>query len=168
LKKKKNGYFVGSNVADNLEILRDETTAPYDDTRNFAVARRVRWKQLMKKHYGKIDVELAQQMLADHYDVYLEQDKPSCRTLCGHWELDNGMVPGTISAYFPGGAIDGKVVDATMAKSWTLWAKWGHSCDINFNAKEYLEKYPQYDWLEGYLPNLPPQPWTLFPESNKH
>ncbi len=160
--KKKNGYFIGSNVPDSLEILRDETTGVWDDVRDFKIARRVRWKQLMKKYYGKIDAEIAKKMLSDHYDVYLKQEIPSCRTICGHWELDNGMVPGTLSAYYPGGAIDGKVLDADLAKNWSLWAKWGHSCDIEFNASKFIEENPQYDFLEGILPNLPIQPWTLF------
>jgi hypothetical protein len=49
---------------DDIYILREETDSKYDDIRDFAVARRVRWLQLMKKNYGKIDVELAKQMLA--------------------------------------------------------------------------------------------------------
>lgn len=163
LEKKKNGYFTGSNVADNIKILREETTATYDDVRDFCVARRVRWQQLMKNYYGKIDVEVAKRMLADHYDVYLEEERPSFRTICGHWELDSGMVPGTMGAYLPGGAVDGKVVDSAMAKSWQLWAKWGSSCDIGFHAEEFLEKHPQYEWLEGYLKDLPAMPWTVFP-----
>ena len=37
-------------------------------------ARRVRLTQLMKEHYGKIDIEVAQRVLSDHYDVYLQKD----------------------------------------------------------------------------------------------
>jgi hypothetical protein len=167
LEKKKNGYFTGSNVPDNIKILREETTATYDDARDFCVARRIRWRQLMTKHYGKIDVESAKRMLADHYDVYLEKEKPSFRTICGHWELDNGMVPGTLGAYLPGGAVDGKVADSSMAKNWQIWAKWGSSCNIGFHAKEFLEKHPQYEWLDGYLKDLPAMPWTIFPPQEK-
>ena len=163
LEKKKNGYFTGSNIVDDVNILREETNATYDDVRDFCVARRVRWKQLMKKNHGKVDVEIAKKMLGDHYDVYLEKEQPSFRTICGHWALDNGMVPGTMGAYLPGGAIDGKVVDANMAKNWRLWAKWGSSCNIGFDAKEFLQKHPQYDWLDGYLKDLPAKPWTVFP-----
>ncbi|MGD2085740.1 MAG: hypothetical protein PVH61_06095 [Candidatus Aminicenantes bacterium] len=168
LEKKKNGYFTGSNIVDDLNILREETDSKYDDIRDFAVARRVRWLQLMKKNYGKIDVELAKQMLADHYDVYLEKEQPSSRTICGHWELDNGMVPGSIGAYLPGGAVDGKVLDSNMAKKWKFWAKWGSSCDIGFDARRFLEKHPQYNWLKGYLKDLPALPWTVFSSSLFH
>lgn len=163
LEKKTDGYFCGSNVTDNIKILREETNATYDDIRDRAVARRVRWKQLMEQHSGNIDVQIAKQMLADHYDVYLQKEQPSSRTICGHFELDDGSVPGSRSAYSPAGAVDGKVVDSNMAENWQFWAKWASSCDIGFDAEEFLEKHPQYDWLEGYLKDLPTQPWTIFP-----
>jgi hypothetical protein len=162
LAKKTSGYFTGSNVAADTKVLRLETGASWDDVRQSAVARRVRWEQLMKEHYGKIDVSLARQMLADHYDVYLQKDQPGCRTICGHGELDDGRVPGS-GAYRPSGAFDGKVVDAKMVKSWHLWAKWGGSCDLGFEATAFLEQHPQYAWLKGYLPDLPARPWTIFP-----
>ena len=119
----------------------------------------------MKENYGRINVPLAQQMLADHYDVYLQKEQPGSRTICGHGELDDGHVPGSGSAYRPSGAFDGKVVDATMAKNWQFWAKWGGSCDRGFNAAQFLEKHHQYDWMKGYLPDFPPQPWTIFPRT---
>jgi len=167
LEKKTTGYISGSNIPDNIKILREETKATYDDIRDRRVARRERWKQLMKKHYGKINIEIAKIMLADHYDVYLEKEKPSSRTICGHHELDDGSIPGSRGAYYPGGAIDGKVVDSNMAKNWRFWAKWGGSCDIGFDAKQFLEKHTQYDWLQGYLKDLPAEPWTIFPLKEK-
>ncbi len=163
LEKKTNGYFAGSNVTSDIKLLRQETDASLDDVRNGSVARKVRWEQLLKKHYGKIDIELAKKMLADHYDVYLEKEKPSSRTICGHSDLDDASVPGTKSAFRPVGAVDGKVVDSDMARNWQFAAKWSSSCDIGFNAKEFLEKHPQYDWLDGFLKDLPSKPWTTFP-----
>ncbi len=161
LEKKKNGYFTGSNVAEDVKILREETDATYDDIRDFSVARRVRWKQLMEQYYGKIDVEIGKKMLADHYDVYLEKETPSFRTICGHWEVDNGMVPGTGGAYLPGGAIDGKVVDAKMVKEWKIWVRWGHPCGTPFDAGEFLRRHPQYEWRQPYLKDIPANPWTI-------
>jgi len=172
LRKKANGYFAGSNVASDSKVLRLETDASWDDVRDGAVSRRVRWDQLMKEHYGRIDAALAKEMLADHYDVYLEKEQPGYRTSCGHGELDDGHVPGSRGAYRPAGAFDGKVVDSDMAKDWRLWAKWGGSCDLGFNADGFLQAHPQYAWLNGYLPALPPQPWTVLPPqenaSNSH
>jgi hypothetical protein len=163
LEKKTDGYFTGSNVATDTKLLRRETDATWDDVRNNAVSRRVRWEQLMKEHYGRIDAALAKQMLADHYDVYLQKDQPGNRTICGHGELDDGSLAGSRGAYRPGGAFDGKVVDSDLAKDWRLWAKWGGSCDRDFSADGFLDAHPQYNWLRGYLPDLPPQPWTILP-----
>lgn len=165
LEKKKTGYFHGSNVTDNMKILREEAReASYDDVRDSCVARRERWKQLMRTYKGKISVEVAKKMLADHYDMYLGEEKPSSRTICGHCELDDGRVPGVWhGAYYPAGALDGKVVDSEMARNWQFWAKWGSSCDRDFRAEQFLEKHTQYDWLKGYLRDLPAEPWTIFP-----
>lgn len=164
LEKKTNGYFTGSNVAEDVKILREETTASYDDIRHRAVSRRVRWGQLMKEHYGRIDVEAAKRMLGDHYDVYLQKEQPGSRTICGHYELDDGIVPGSPGAYRPAGAVDGKVVDSDMARKWKLWARWGSSCDIGFDAEQFLAEHRQYEWLEGYLKDLPAKSWTVLPD----
>jgi len=166
LEKKTNGYFTGSNIAENTKILRRETKATWDDVRDRRVARRVRWEQLMKKHYGKIDVETAKRMLGDHYDVYLQQEIPTSRTICGHYELDDGSVPGSPGAYRPAGAVDGKAVDSDMAEAWQFWAKWGSSCDIGFDSAEFLKKHRQYGWLDGYLKDYPAEPWTVLPSGD--
>jgi hypothetical protein len=50
-----------------------------------------------------------------------------------------------------------------MARKWQFWAKWGSSCDRSFVAKDFLSRHTQYDWMEGYLKDLPPEPWTIFP-----
>jgi len=167
LQKKTNGYFTGSNVAADTKILRMETGATWDDVRDGGVARRVRWDQLMRENYGRIDVSRAKQMLADHYDVYLQKEQPGCRTICGHGELDDGHVPGSGAAYRPSGAFDGKVVNSDLAKNWRFWAKWGGSCDLGFKAADFLEKHRQYEWMKGYLPDFPPQPWTIFPRERQ-
>ena len=55
----KDGFFIGSNIAEDPRILRLETSTKDDDIRLSSVARRVRWKQLMKENAGRIDLELA-------------------------------------------------------------------------------------------------------------
>jgi hypothetical protein len=160
LEKKTNGWFSGSNVAENVKLLRQETDASYDDIREISVARRERFKQLFKKHHGKINTEIAKQILADHYDFYLKKQNPSSRTICGHMDLDDGSVPKSRGAYIPGGAIDGKVLDSDLAKKWKILARWGSSCDIGFDAEKFLQQHTQYDWLNGHLENLPAHDWT--------
>ncbi|HWS01116.1 MAG TPA: C45 family peptidase [Prolixibacteraceae bacterium] len=159
--KKKEGYFIGSNVAENLEILRFETTRDETNIKYSSIARRVRWKQLMKKYEGKINLKLAKDFESDHYDTYLNKNNPGGRTLCGHWETDaQEFGPGV--PYSPEGTLDGKVVDAAMAKEMSFSARWGSACGRPFDGAKFLEEHPQYEWMEGLLPDRPSQPWTTF------
>ena len=121
--KKKDGYFIGSNVTENLKLLRFETREDETNIKLSAVARRVRWKQLMKEHEGKINIQLAESFEGDHYDTYLNKDIPDDRTLCGHPELDASYSDDGIP-FSPGGTIDGKVVDYQMAKQMSFMARW--------------------------------------------
>jgi hypothetical protein len=159
--KKKDGYFTGSNVAEDLRILRFETKSSELDIKISSVARRVRWKQLMKENAGKINLELGEKLEADHYDTYLNTNTPDMRTLCSHPDLDPDPY-GVDIPYSPWGTIDGKVVDSRMAKQMSFVARWGSACGIPFNAKSYLEKHQQFDWMTGLIKDRPTQPWTIF------
>ena len=159
--KKKDGYFTGSNVAEDLKILRFETISSEQDIRVSSVARRVRWKQLMKENTGKINLDLAKEFEADHYDTYLNTNTPGIRSLCAHPDLDADIY-GVDIPYAPWGTIDGKVVDSKMARQMSFSARWGSACGIPFNAKAYLEKHSQFDWLDGLITDRPTQPWTTF------
>jgi hypothetical protein len=41
-----------------------------------------------KGYAGKIDLEIAKNLIADHYDTYLNKVEPDARTLCMHGDLD--------------------------------------------------------------------------------
>jgi Phospholipase B len=163
LEKKNDGYFVGSNVPENLKILRLETGTNESDIRLSSVARRVRWKKLMSRYEGKIDLAAAKAFESDHYDAYREKDFPGGHSLCGHFELDRlafGDWPG--APYYPAGTIDGKVIDSTMAKQMRFVARWGAACGTPFDSRMFLEAHPQFDWMQGLLKDRPTQPWTEF------
>jgi hypothetical protein len=159
--KKKDGCFVGSNVAEDLRILRFETTKQETNIEVSAVARRVRWKQLMKENAGKINLDLAKEFEADHFDTFLNKIKPGGRSLCGHFDLDSHNQPG-MDPFYPEATLDGKVVDSKMAKQMSFIARWGSSCGMPFDAKAYLEAHPQFDWMTGLIKDRPTQPWTVF------
>jgi hypothetical protein len=161
--KKRNGYFVGSNVAEDLKLLRFETSTKETDIRTSGVARRVRWKQLMKQYAGRIDATLGEEFEADHLDMFLGKKQPGGRTLCGHFELQSepaGSWPGV--PFGCSGTVDGKVVDATMAKAMSFVARWGSACCRTFDAHQYLTDHPQFDWMADILKSRPSQPWTRF------
>jgi hypothetical protein len=159
--KKKDGFFVGSNVAEDLRILRFETKSSEEDIKTSSVARRVRWKQLMKENTGKINLELGEKLEADHYDTYLNSNTPDQRTLCSHPNLDPDPY-GVDVPFAPWGTLDGKIVDSKMAKQMSFVARWGSACGTPFNAKNYLEQHQQFDWMEGLIKDRPSQPWTIF------
>ena len=159
--KKKDGYFIGSNVAEDRKILRLETDRKDTDIRLSSVARRVRWKQLMKEHSGKIDLELAKRFEADHFDAWRGKLWPGGRTLCGHFELDPEP-SGQGVPYDCEGTVDGKVVDASMAKRMSFAARFGSACGAPFAAEKFLEAHPQFEWMAGLLKDRPAQSWANF------
>jgi hypothetical protein len=157
----KDGFFTGSNIAEDPHILRLETDAKDDDIRISSVARRVRWKQLMKENAGKIDLELGEKMEGDTYDVSLNKENPDTRTLSGHFDLDSDP-GGTHVPFEPYGTFDGKVVDSRMAKAMSFAARWGSSDGTAFDAPAFLAAHPQFDWQTGYLKSRPSEPWVIF------
>jgi Phospholipase B len=163
--KTKEGAFTGSNVAENLKILRFETTEHETDIRESSVARRVRWNELMKKYAGRIDVKLAEEFEADHYDTYLDKDNPSGRTLCGHFELDP-QSSGAGTPFSPAGTFDGKVVSAEMARHMSFMARWGDACGRPFEARTFLAEHPQFSWMADILKSRPSEPWVEIAAGN--
>jgi hypothetical protein len=159
--KKQDGYFIGSNVAEDRKILRLETEENDSDIRFSSVARRVRWKQLMKEHAGKIDLELAKRFEADHFDTCRGKVWPGGKSLCGHFELDPEAV-GHDVPFDCSGTVDGKVVDAAMAKQMSFAARWGTACGMPFVARKFLAAHPQFEWMSGVLKDRPGEPWAVF------
>jgi hypothetical protein len=164
--RKKDGIFTGSNVAENLKILRFETSSNEMEINKSSVARRERWKQLANEFTGKIDVNRAKVFLADHYDVYLQRDNPDSRTLCGHAESESQPGPGG-TTYYPAGAFDAKVVDTAMAKQMSFAARWGSACGTSFDAERFLEQHPQFNWMTGILRSRASQSWAEFRAGEK-
>lgn len=166
VEKKKNGYFIGFNAPYDPKIRNIEchNTGMYDIRRHQG-ARQVRLAQLMKEHKGKIDEKIGQDILADHYDVYLNKVNPCSRTCCSHYELDQREFCSQIGRPLPyqaRGAVDGIVSSTRLARRMGLCARWGNSCGMPFIAKEYVERNIQFEEEGKYLKDRPTQPWTIF------
>jgi len=167
VERKTDGYFIGFNAPLDPRIRNLEcSNTGYADIRRHQGARQVRLTQLMEEYYGKIDVEIGEKILADHYDVYLQkEDNPCSRTVDGHYELDAREYmsqPGRPLPFQPRGAVDGKVTDSDLASDLSFWARWGNSSGTPFDAEEFLAQHIQWSELDGYLKDRPTQPWTLF------
>ena len=64
--------------------------------------------------------------------------------------------------YEPRGAVDGGVCDSFHAKNMSLIMRWGSSCGIPFDTKQFIKRNLQWKRLEPYLHDRPTQPWTIF------
>ncbi|HVM48185.1 MAG TPA: C45 family autoproteolytic acyltransferase/hydrolase [Candidatus Acidoferrum sp.] len=159
--KKRDGYFTGSNVAEDPKILILETSRSDTDIRTSSVARRVRWHQLMRQYEGRINLALARRFEADHFDTWKGKVLPGARSLCGHFELDP-MGQGHDVPFDCQGTVDAKVVDAAMAKRLSFEARWGSGCGRAFNAEKFLAAHPQFDWQAEILKDRPTEPWATF------
>ena len=158
LERTRNGFFIGSNIAENPNILKEETGSDPNDLKKNNVARRVRWQQLMRQYKGMIDAAAAKKLLADHFDSFLGLDQPSVRSICGH-PLVYAICPEDADA--GSGVLDGKVVTSELARQWRFWARWGSSCDIGFDKKKFLETHPKMEWAKDLYEDIPAEPWTM-------
>jgi hypothetical protein len=160
----KDGVLSGSNWARDPKVIKADTPEfnPADMSTS-PNARRARWEELLTANRGKIDVALAQKLLGDHADSFQKKEEANERTLCGHVDTSpRGVAIWTWAPYYPGGAVQAKVADATMAGEMTLSARTGHPCGETFHAKEFLAAHPEYAWQENFLRDMPAGPWTTF------
>ena len=171
VEKKKNGYFIGFNAPYDPQIRNLEcSNSGFDDIRRHQGARKVRLEQLMEQYKGKLNVDIAREIIADHYDVYLNKINMSSRTCCSHYDLDDRAYMSQADRplpYQPRGAVDGVVCDTNMAKHMSIYARWGASCGTAFDVKDFVSRNAQWKRYEKYLRDRPSQPWTVFKSEDK-
>jgi hypothetical protein len=127
----------------------------------------------MKEAKGKIDVNMAEQFLSDHFDsfdtAYTGPKQANERSLCGHVDTSpRGVKEWEWGAYNPGGAVQGKAADSSMAAKMSFVARAGHPCGADFLAEPFLEHHPEYSWQKPLLRDMKAGPWTLFASGQKH
>ena len=166
-----NGYFIGFNAPYDPRIRNLEcVNTGIDDIRRHQGARKVRLEDLMDKWKGKLNIAVAQQIISDHYDVYLNKENPCSRTCCAHYELDGREYmsdPSRPKPYQPRGALDGNTIDTALAKQMSFSIRWGSSCGIPFDASKFCAKNRVWAYLLPYMHDRPTQPWTLFSAKTK-
>lgn len=164
----KDGYFVSSNFARDPKMLAEETNFDPNDKSSSPNARRVRWEELMQQNKGRIDVQMAENFLADHFDAYEKKEQANERSLCGHVEAGSQGVPQWGWAlHYPGGAVQGKATDSSLAGRMSLRARTGHPCGADFIAKDFLDKHHDYAWESPALRDMKAGPWTTFTAGQK-
>ena len=164
-----NGYFVGSNFARDPQVIKLDTTFDPRNPQTSPNARRARWEQLMNENKGAIDVTVAERLLSDHYDTYEKKEEPDERTICGHGEASSrGVDVWDWGPYYPGGAVQGKAMDSSMATAMSFVARRGHPCGDDFIAGSFLKAHPQYSWQSPVLRDMKAGPWTIFKAGERH
>jgi hypothetical protein len=119
----------------------------------------------MDIHKGTINIDVAQQIISDHYDVYLNKENPCSRTVCSHYELDPREYmsdPSRPKPFEPHGALDGNVIDTQMAKNMSFSLRWGSSCGKPFMKDAFCDKQRVWNYLRPYLHDRLSYPWTTF------
>jgi hypothetical protein len=106
--------------------------------------------------------------MADHHDVVQKKEEANERTLCGHVDATSRGVPEwEWGPSYPGGAVQGKVMDDAMAAAMTLRARIGHPCGADFLAAPFLKAHPEYAWMTPILRDMKAGPWTTFKAGQK-
>jgi len=171
VERTKNGYFIGFNAPYDPKIRNLEcNNSGFYDIRRHQGARLVRLTELMDEHKGKLNVEIAKKIIADHYDIYLhKEDNPCSRTVCSHYDLDAREYMSQADRpkpFAPHGACDGAVVDSNLAKEMKMVMRTGNSCGIPFKADEFFKKHIQWRIFQPYIFDRPSQPWTVLGPKN--
>ncbi|MBU1118381.1 hypothetical protein KKH43_00680 [Patescibacteria group bacterium] len=162
VERKKDGYFVGYNAAEDPRIRNLECAdSGFFNVKRAQGARRVRLTELMEQYKGEIDIEVGKKVLSDHFDPYLQKENPCGRTIEGHHELDDSKYT-TYTPFEPKGSVDGKVTSSSLAKELSFDARWGSSSGMEFDANEFLKQHPQWDYLRNYLFDRPTKEWSQF------
>ena len=157
------GWYEGANFPCDPKLTAEETTFDPNDMLNMANSRKCRWAQVAVEHKGKIDVELAKTLEADHYDPIKQKVELNGGVLCGHVDRDpRGAPEWGAPPFYPTGAVQGKVTTAALAKEMKIWARMGHPCGEDFLATPFFEKHPEFKWQEKFLKDMKGNPWTLF------
>ena len=161
--RSKDTVIIGSNFASDPTLISQETTFKVNDASTSPNARKLRMESLVLDLKGKLDAETGKQIEGDHYDA-LQKSKASNRcVICGHIDQDaKGCAEWDLPAYYPMGAVQGKVTTAGLAKDMKFWAHMGHPCGEDFIGSAFYKQHPEYEWQSKYLTNMLAYPWTLF------
>lgn len=160
IKRTKNGAFYGMNSAIDFQLRSMETTDkdifnPNTSTGN----RNFRLDYLInQKYYGKINLNNAQTIISDHYQMDTMNDGFNQNSICKHSELDP-------TAHFkPYSCTDGKVINTGMAKTQTFMGRFGSACGKrHFHIKKYVKEHPKYHIWGTVLEDMPIYNWIKLP-----
>lgn len=153
IERTRDGVFYGMNSVFTPSIIHEEITDNSDLLNPYTSSgcRNLRLENLLES--GKIDLSAAKQILADHHDCATNTVRKGIRGICKHKECEKGK------DFNISGAVDGKVVDSTLASQMQFIGRMGSSCGRVFNKA----KYPDGAWKK-VTPNMPKYNWVTLRE----
>ncbi len=162
--RSKDTAIIGSNFPSDPKLIKEETTFNAKDKTTSPNARKLRMEKLVCTDLkGKLDAETGKTIEADHNDALQGKTASNRCVICGHLDEDaQGAKEWSEPAYYPMGAVQGKVTTADLAAHMQFWAHMGHPCGEDFMGAAFYKLHPQYNWMSKYLTNMKAYPWTLF------
>jgi hypothetical protein len=162
--RSKDTAMIGSNFPSDEKLIREETTFNVNDKTTSPNARKLRMEQLVLVDMkGKLDIDNAKLIEADHIDATQNKNANNRCVVCGHIDEDaKGCAEWDLPAYYPMGAVQGKVTTASLAANMQLWGHMGHPCGQDFVGATFYKAHPEFAWQSKYLTSMKAYPWTLF------
>jgi hypothetical protein len=163
--RSKDTAFIGSNFPSDPKLIKEETTFKVNNPNSSANARKIRLQKLVYADYkGKLDETNGKTIEGDTYDALDGKKALNRCVIDGHVEEDPlGSKEWNEPAYFPMGAVQGKVTTTDLANKMQMWAHMGHPGGADFLAGPFFKKHPEYFKTQGkYLRDMKAYPWTLF------
>jgi hypothetical protein len=162
LKRANEGCFVGANFPVTDKVRTEETKFDHTKKDSSPNARRVRWEHLTARHKGKIDVGQGKAFENDDFDIITQAHGANERTLCGRVEISpRGAPEWDWGPFYPGGTVQSKVIDGSLAGTLAFWGQFGHH-GSDFVADDFLAEHKEYEWMRGLLKDMRCQPWSRF------
>jgi hypothetical protein len=156
------GCFVGANFPETEAVTRDETRFDANKKASSPNTRKARWHEMIASHKGKIDLELAKSFENDEFDAFARTHGANERTLCGRVEISpRGVLEWDWPPFYPGGTVQSKVTDGTLAAKMAFWGQAGHA-GSDFLAEPFLKEHKEYNWMRGLLKDMKCCAWTRF------
>lgn len=166
------GQFIGYSTAIDPRIRNLECSdTGYMDIRRRPGSDQVRLSILLDENRGKVTTDLGRRILADYRDPCLGRSRSGAAEGGAHDAPDaRDSTPRTDRhpPFQPHGAIDGKVMDSSMARELAFTARWGSPCGTAFDAPDYFRRHPQFIDLEPYIESRSSQAWTDTGEIARH
>lgn len=161
IKRTYDGVYYGMNsvIDDTMRGIETTDTTIYN-LETSSGSRNSRLNHLLnEKYYGKININIAKEVMSDHYDSFLNKDEKNMRSICKHSEVSTQMKEkSNLPSLF--GSTDAKVVNTDMAKNLEFEGIFGSSCGREFNVKKFIDKNPKYKKWGKYLKNIKKYNWA--------